>query len=87
LQKLQKPLEVPIGGCISYQDPLDNHWHQKDTKGNFKDISIIDNNTNPRQDRNNRGGEEEEDEGKDKRHDLQPILEAYNQKLESITSI
>ena len=87
LQKLQKPLEVPIGGYISYQDPSDNHWHQKDTKGNFKDIGIIDNNINPRLDRDNKGGEEEEDGEKDKRHDLQPILAEYNQKFESITSI
>lgn len=85
LQKLEKPLEVPIGGYISYQDPVDNHWHQKDTKGNFKDIGPIDNNQNPREDRDSKGGEENEE--KDKRHDLKPILASYNKKLEMPISI
>ena len=35
LRKLRQPLQVSNGCYISFEDPQDNNWHQKDTHGNF----------------------------------------------------
>jgi hypothetical protein len=78
LRKLHKPLEVPPGGYISFEDPNDDHWHQKDTDGNLNDLGPINHNENPRENRDNAIGGEDL---KDNRHNLSPILTAYQKKL------
>ncbi len=77
LRKLHKPLEVPLGGYISFEDPKDDHWHQKDTDGNLNDLGPINHNENPRENRDNALGG---DDFQDNRHDLSPILTAYQKR-------
>jgi hypothetical protein len=59
LSKLDQPLDVPRGGYISYQDPNDNHLHQKTPRGYYIDIGVIHSNKNPHNDRDSKEGEKE----------------------------
>jgi hypothetical protein len=80
LRKLQQPLEVPGGCYISFEDPLDNNWHQKGVRGDFVTLGPIGNSKNPREDRDSKlGGSDEQDS----RHNLSPILSGYHNKLSS----
>ena len=79
LHKLQQPLEVPDGCYISFEDHRDNNWHQKTPEGDFVILGSINNNMNPRQDRDSLGG----DDDQDSRHNLRPLLQAYHKKLGS----
>jgi len=74
MRKLTKPYEVPSGCYLSWQDHVDNSWHQKNTAGKFTIIGKIDPNKNPRQDRDDKSPEDEESE----RHDLAKILKAHS---------
>lgn len=75
LHRLSSPLEVPDGCYISWQDSEDRRWHQKKPDGSFITArSTIDSTKNPRDDRDNTFGEDEEHE----RHDLPTILKSYH---------
>lgn len=82
LRRLSKPLEVPGGCYISWEDHRDNSWHQKDTEGNFVSLGPIDNKENPREDRDKKVGGGDPDE-RDTRHNLSPLLTSYHRKLGS----
>jgi hypothetical protein len=80
LRKLQQPLEVPLGCYISFEDPQDNNWHQKKPEGDFVPLGSINNNKNPREDRDDSlGGSDEQDS----RHNLGSLLATYHKKLGS----
>jgi hypothetical protein len=76
LHRLPNSYKVPPGCYISWQDPEDNRWHQKQTNGEFVTGEIIDRKKNPREDRDSSFGEDEEDN----RHNLPKILGEYNKK-------
>jgi hypothetical protein len=77
MTRLHKPYEVPLGCYISWEDPLDRRWHQKNTSGEFvtseKEIDFKD---NPRRNRDLAFGPEEEKI----RHDLPKLLKAYQKR-------
>lgn len=74
LNRLNAPLEVPPGCYISWQDPQDGRWHQKQPDGTFITAQArIDSKANPRDDRDAAFGEEE---GRT-RHDVLPLIAAY----------
>jgi hypothetical protein len=77
LGKLSEPYSVPGGCYISWQDPLDDHWHQKTPDGQIITASRkINHNKNPRDDRDDSFGEEEEE--KRNRHNLSKILTKFS---------
>jgi hypothetical protein len=74
LGRLTRPLEVPRGCYISWIDPEDRHWHQKQPDGSFvRAKDQADPKGNPRAERDSAFGEE--DEGI--RHNLPRIRERY----------
>ena len=80
LRKLEKPFDVPEGCYISYEDPVDHNWHQKNVNGEFVSLGSIDNNKNPREDRDDKIGG---DDDQDARHNLSPILSRYAKRFNS----
>lgn len=74
LGRLSKPYAVPKGCYISWQDPQDNHWHQKTPDGKFTTArTAIHPKRNPRDDRDKAFGPTVEAE----RHDLPSIRAMY----------
>lgn len=74
LGRLPKPLAVPKGCYISWQDPQDGRWHQKTPDGKFTTgRGTIHPKRNPREDRDRAFGAEEEGA----RHDLPAIRSTY----------
>ena len=74
LTRLSKPYDVPGGCYISWIDPLDGQWHQKQTDGTFvRSKEEVDPKRNPRDDRDALLGDE--DDGL--RHDLSRIRRKY----------
>lgn len=74
LHRLAKPLEIPMGCYISWQDPEDGRWHQKQANGKFVTAEgKIDRHGNPRDDRDKAFGSEKE-RGQ---HDLLAVRQAY----------
>lgn len=60
LSKLAKPFDVPQGCYISWQDPVDQRWHQKTPDGQFVTAQRkINPRNNPRDDRDKSFGEAE----------------------------
>lgn len=52
MRELRRPLEVPRGCYLSWQDPSDGHWHQKGPDGGVsRSRRPIDPRRNPREDR------------------------------------
>jgi hypothetical protein len=52
LRRVRRPLAVPRGGCLSWQDPADGRWHRKGTGGMYAVSDVpIDPLANPRADR------------------------------------
>jgi hypothetical protein len=51
LRRLRRPLEVPRGGHLSWQDAADGRWHQKRPDGTFSVGLALDPNVNARADR------------------------------------
>jgi hypothetical protein len=77
LGQLDSHLEVPEGCYISWEDPLDQQWHQKQPDGGFVTArSKIGSEKNPRDDRDKAFGEDEEQ----RRHDLPRLLKDYHSK-------
>src|SRR5207244_1062064 len=77
LARLGAPYEVPDGCYISWVDPEDQNWHQKQTDGSFaRSRRKIDPKRNPRDDRDDALGGDE----KAGRHELSKIRAAYCQK-------
>jgi len=73
LTRLSTPYEVPEGCYISWIDPLDGQWHQKQTDGTFvRSKDQVDPKRNPRDDRDLSLGD---DDGI--RHDLSRIRRKY----------
>ena len=71
LGRLKHALEVPRGCYISWIDPEDGRWHQKQTDGSFvRARQNIHPTRNPREDRDRAFGSDPE------RHDLSAILAA-----------
>jgi len=74
LQRLSKAYEVPAGCYISWIDPQDRHWHQKQPDGSFvRSKTTVSAKGNPRNDRDTAFGSEEEGI----RHDLPRIRKQY----------
>jgi hypothetical protein len=72
--RLAGPLDVPLGGYISWIDPTDRRWHQKHTDGSFmRAKSKVNDKANPRDDRDASLPER----GMDDRHDISRIREAF----------
>jgi len=65
MRELRRPLEVPRGCYLSWQDPSDGHWHQKGPDGVVsRSRRPIDPHRNPREDRDRACA------AGDERHDL-----------------
>lgn len=77
LNRLSKPFEVPVGCYISWQDLKDGRWHQKKTDGNFVTGNPVNLNKNPRDDRDDSFGDD--DDGRI-RHNLAEIIKSQSQK-------
>jgi hypothetical protein len=72
MHRLTKPLEVPQGCYISWIDPQDGQWHQKQPDGTFtRSREKASTKDNPRDDRDKAFGEDE------LRHDLARIRSEY----------
>ena len=56
LDKLTHPYHVPNGCYISWIDPVDNHWHQKNDEGKFVTGKEFNQMKNPREDRDSSFG-------------------------------
>lgn len=57
MRELRRPLEVPRGCYLSWQDPSDGHWHQKGPDGGVsRSRQPIDPHRNPREDRDRAWG-------------------------------
>jgi hypothetical protein len=73
LTRLSKPYEVPAGCYISWIDPEDSRWHQKQVDGTFvRSARKADPKANPRDDRDAALGD---DDGL--RHDISRIRREY----------
>jgi hypothetical protein len=71
LGRLTKALEVPGGCYISWIDPEDQHWHQKQVDGSFVTArQKVHSKRNPRDDRDQAFGDD------DMRHDISAIRAA-----------
>lgn len=74
LGMLRMPFDVPSGCYLSWQDPQDDHWHQKRPDGTFTTAqAAIDQSVPPRDDRDAAFGPAEASE----RHNISAILRAY----------
>jgi hypothetical protein len=72
LRRLRRPLEVPRGGYLSWQDTADERWHQRRPDGTFSISGVpYDPNGNPRADRDGALG------GRAARHDVPAIRRAH----------
>jgi hypothetical protein len=73
LSRLCQPYEVPAGCYISWIDPEDGRWHQKQVDGTFvRSARTADPKANPRDDRHEGLGD---DDGR--RHDVSRIRKEY----------
>ncbi len=71
LRRLRRPLEVPRGGCLSWQDPDDGRWHLRRPDGSGSiDGAPVDPGRNPRADRDGAFL------GEGDRHDLPAVARA-----------
>jgi hypothetical protein len=69
MRELRRPLQVPRGCYLSWQDPGDGYWHQRGPDGAVSRSSRpIDPRRNPREDR------DQAYEGDARRHDLSAVL-------------
>jgi hypothetical protein len=76
LSRLSKPYEVPAGCYISWIEPEDGRWHQKQVDGTFvRSARKADPQANPRDDRDQALGD---DDGR--RHDVSRIRKEYTPK-------